>query len=71
MRKYEFTGEEKEIFYSGKTVTLHRIRAVRSFGEVKTAWTIKTGRKNGDIYICLGDSIRCRSSFAMFSENEQ
>lgn len=42
MRKYEFTGEEKEIFYSGKTVTLHRIRAVRSFGEITNiAWIKK------------------------------
>ena len=35
MRKYEFTGETKEILSSSKVVILHRIRAVSDFGTVK------------------------------------
>ena len=35
MKKYEFTGETKEIGFWFKTVTLHRIRAIRDFGNVK------------------------------------
>ena len=35
MKKYEFTGETKQIDYLFKTVTLHRIKAVVSFGLIK------------------------------------
>ena len=35
MRKYEFTGETKEINLYGRTVTLHRIKAVIEFGLIK------------------------------------
>ena len=35
MKKYEFTGETKEICFWPKTVTLHRIRAIRDFRGVK------------------------------------
>ena len=35
MKKYEFTGERKQIELSFKTVTLHRIRAVVDFGFIK------------------------------------
>ena len=34
MRKYEFTGETRKIQLMFRTVTLHRIRAVISFGLV-------------------------------------
>ena len=32
MRKYEFTGEVKEVFRGGRSVILHKIRAVAEFG---------------------------------------
>ena len=35
MRKYEFTGETKEISLYGRTVTLYRIKAVIEFGLIK------------------------------------
>ena len=36
MKKYEFTGETKDICSGGEKITLHRIRALQSFDEVKT-----------------------------------
>ena len=36
MRKYEFTGETKTINIGAEQITLHRIRATRDFGDVKT-----------------------------------
>ena len=35
MRKYEFTGETKQVELLFRTVTLHRIKAVAEFGIVK------------------------------------
>ena len=35
MKKYEFTGETKQVEILFKTVTLHRIRAAVEFGIVK------------------------------------
>ena len=35
MKKYEFTGETKQVELSFRTVTLHRIKAVAEFGIVK------------------------------------
>ena len=35
MKKYEFTGETKEVDNFGKTITLHRIRAITDFDDVK------------------------------------
>ena len=36
MKKYEFTEETKNIYTMDKEITLHRIRALQSFDEVKT-----------------------------------
>ena len=36
MKKYEFTGETKVIENGFEKVELHRIRAVDTFGDVKT-----------------------------------
>lgn len=35
MKKYEFTGETKDICSGGEKLTLHRIRALRSFNDVE------------------------------------
>lgn len=35
MKKYEFTGETKQVEFQGRTATLHGIRAVKNFGVVK------------------------------------
>ena len=35
MKKYEFTGETKQIELEDRIVTLHRIRAIKDFGDVK------------------------------------
>ena len=35
MKKYEFTGETKQINFLFRTITLHRIRGVVVFGVVK------------------------------------
>lgn len=34
-KKYEFTGLSKEFRVSNRKVTLHQIRAIRSFGEIE------------------------------------
>lgn len=36
MKKYEFTGETKIVGLQGRIVTLHKIRAIKDFGSVKT-----------------------------------
>lgn len=36
MKKYEFTGETKQVNLEGKTTILHRIRATKNFGIIKT-----------------------------------
>ena len=36
MKKYEFTGETKRIEFEDRIVTLHRIRAIKNFGIIKT-----------------------------------
>lgn len=35
MKKFEFTGETKTFNLGCRTVTLHRIRAIKNFGRVK------------------------------------
>lgn len=35
MKKYEFAGETKRVNFEGKTTILHRIRAIKDFGDVK------------------------------------
>ena len=36
MKKYEFTGETKQINIINRTVTLHRIKASVTFGDIKS-----------------------------------
>lgn len=36
MKKYEFTGETKQISTINGTVTLHRIKASAAFGNIKS-----------------------------------
>lgn len=58
MKKYEFTGETKKICFWSKTVTLHKIRAIRDFRGVKAGdlggWIEKEENLSheGDCWVC-------------------
>lgn len=84
MKKYEFTGEKKQVFNSDRTITLHRIRAVNAFGKVVAGmlggWIEKEENlsHNGNAWVfdnsCVYDSAEiCNNAeihdFAIVNEN--
>ena len=72
MKKYEFTGEAKQVNFEGKTTILHRIRAIKDFGDVKAGdlggWIEKEENLSHESKAwvggsaCVGDNARVRDN---------